>query len=178
MRQNRSSTILRTVILLIVLSVSGAVSPAGAQDYLPQAVLADLLAPKTESLDAIPPVYYRYYVVEEDSRLMARLTFYDAIGKENSNIVRLLNRRMLDNLRAGDTLVVPTRFDVDWRAHSPFPRYFPPYHEYDKLVILDKTIQVFAAYDNGHLVRWGLANTGKTSSATPSGRFNFNWKEE
>lgn len=178
MRETIRSYILETFLGLLVLSALAVGSPARAQNYLPQAVLKDLLAPKTDSLAAIPSVDYRYYVVEEDSRLMARLSFYHEVGKENSNVVRLLNRRMLDNLRPGDTLVVPTKFDVDWRAHSPFPRYFAPYQQYDKLVVLDKTIQVFAAYANGRLMRWGLANTGRKSSATPSGRFNFNWKTE
>lgn len=161
-----------------IILVGGVVSFAAAQNYLPQAVLKELLEPKTDALDAIPSVDYRYHIVEEDSRLMARLAFYREVGKDHANLVRLLNRRMLEDLRPGDTLVVPTRFDTDWRAHSPFPKRYAGGRDYDKLVILDKTLQVFAAYANGKLVRWGLANTGKESSATPSGRFNFNWKTE
>lgn len=164
--------------ITVGLLLGGPFRPAAAQNYLPQARLAELLAPKTDSLATVPSVSYRYYTIEQDSRLKARLRFYRNVGKKNADIVRLLNRRMLTDLHPGDTLVVPNRFNVDWRAYTPFPRHYPGGANHKKLVILDKTLQVFAAYEHGQLVRWGLANTGKNSSATPSGRFNFNWKVE
>jgi hypothetical protein len=46
----------------------------------------------------------------------------------------------------------------------------------DKLFVIDKTLQVFGAYEYGTLVRWGIVSTGDTETRTPSGRFNFNWR--
>jgi hypothetical protein len=46
------------------------------------------------------------------------------------------------------------------------------------LFIIDKTLQAFAAYQHGKLVRWGIVNTGAKESPTPAGRYNFNWKTE
>jgi hypothetical protein len=44
---------------------------------------------------------------------------------------------------------------------------------------MDKSIQAFAAYEYGQLVRWGIINTGNPDeSPTPNGRYNFNWREE
>ena len=90
----------------------------------------------------------------------------------------LLNRNDLENLSPGDTLIVPTHFGLDFRAYSPFPRYYPGASDLDKIVILDKNVQAWGAYERGELARWGIINTGVESARTPSGRFNVNWKQE
>jgi hypothetical protein len=93
--------------------------------------------------------------------------------------VELLNRVTLANLSLGDTLVVPTEFGLDFRAYSPFPRYYPAARDFEKLFIIHKSVQAFAAYEHGKLARWGVVNTGSPEATpTPNGRFNFNWKTE
>lgn len=164
-------------LLLTGFAATSLVAPR-AQHYLPQETFSDVLAAKTDSLESLPYVHYRYYFAEEESHLWSRINLTDAIGKENLPIVQLLNRTVLENFNRGDTLVIPSRFDVDWRAYSPFPRLYEGARNIEKLVVLDKTLQVFAAYEHGKLVRWGLANTGEKSAQTPSGRFNFNWQTE
>ena len=83
-------------------------------------------------------------------------------------------------MEIGDTLVVPTAdgYELDFRAYSPFPRYYPGASDFEKLFIIHKTVQAFAAYEHGRLARWGIVNTGSPESPTPTGRFNFNWKTE
>jgi len=158
-----------------------------AQDYINQTALEDILEHQYEDLDVIPEVQYHYYILHHSSgnNVLARNTLYKELGegdlelgKKRARLVELLNRVLIRNLEIGDTLVVPNRFDLDFRAYSPFPRYYPGGRDFDKLFIMDKSIQAFGAYEYGKLVRWGVINTGSPENPTPNGRFNFNWKEE
>ncbi len=158
-----------------------------AQDYINQTALEDILEHQYEDLDAIPEVQYHYYMLHHSSgnNVLARNTLYKELGdgdlelgKKRGRLVELLNRVLIRNLEIGDTLVIPNRFNLDFRAYSPFPRYYPGGRDFDKLFIIDKSIQAFGAYEYGKLVRWGVVNTGSPENPTPNGRFNFNWKEE
>ncbi len=167
-------------------AADGLISQDLSQDastaYFSQAWLIDTMEKRTtESIREVPRVYYDYYVVPEGSnRLQARLSLYRQFG--NRDVVKpllwLLNRNDLEDLSPGDTLVVPSAFGLDFRAYSPFPRYYPGARDLEKIVILNKTVQSWAAYRFGELQRWGLINTGAESGRTPSGRFNVNWKQD
>ena len=166
------------VIGLLLAGITGIVISTHAQDYMNQEALEQLLEQRSHDLESLPEVQYNYYIVKETSRLRARLRLYQKFGVENKQLIQLLNRNLLENLRQGDTLVIPNVFVRDLRAYSPFPRYYPGARNFDKLVVIDKSIQAFGAYEYGQLVRWGLVNTGEESYRTPTGRFNFNWKME
>ena len=138
------------------------------------------------ALDALPEVFYDYYVLDDPTgnNVLARNRFYNSIGdgdpvhgRERALLVELLNRRLMSQTEIGDTLVMPTKWDLDFRAYSPFPRHYAGAEGYDKLFIIHKSIQAFAAYERGNLVRWGAVNTGSAESRTPNGRFSFNWRE-
>lgn len=169
------------------LAADAAISADFAQDgnvtYFSQSWLVDTMNRRTsESIREVPRVYYDYYVVPEgQNRLEARLSLYRRYGGDRDIIkplLWLLNRNDLENLSPGDTLVVPTHFGLDFRAYSPFPRYYPGARDLGKVVILDKNVQAWGAYEDGELARWGIINTGTESARTPSGRFNVNWKQE
>ena len=171
-----------------LLLLAGLSSPAAAQGYFDQYAIENILARQAENLDDLPEVYYEYAVLDDPSgnSVVARDRFYQRIGegnsetgRERSQLVELLNRQTVENTPLGDTLVVPTEFGLDFRAYSPFPRYYPEAHRIKKLFVIHKTVQAFAAYEYGRLARWGIVNTGNPdSTATPTGRFNFNWKEK
>ena len=153
----------------------------GGTTYFSQAWLIDTMERRTGSLDQVPYVRYRYHVIPEGlNRLRARLHLYSLFG--NRDVVKpllwLLNRNDLESLYPGDTLIVPSQFALDFRAYSPFPRYYPASRTMEKIVILDKSIQAWGAYYYGELQRWGIISTGIQSNRTPSGRFNINWKQE
>ena len=163
--------------------------PALAQGgYIDQDAVAGLLNLRAESLENIPEVFYEYHVLhdERNNSAMARNQFYkligngDAqIGRQRAELVQMINRRIMQTYSVGDTIIMPTLFDLDFRAYAPFPRYYIGGREFDKLFIMDKTIQAFAAYEYGRLMRWGIINTGNPDeSPTPYGRYNFNWQEE
>ena len=165
-----------------------AVPPLCAQSYIDQqAIETVLLQNRVEDVDDLPEVGYGYAVLGDNrgSRVLARNTFYKIIGRgdahlghQRSKLVELLNRRPMNTVQIGDTLIVPEIFDLDFRAYAPFPRHYPGAAEFGKLFIIHKAIQAWAAYEYGMLARWGIVNTGTAESPTPNGRFNFNWKVE
>lgn len=174
--------------ILIGLLMTAAPPASQAQDYINQTAIETVLTQnRVSDLEDLPEIYYRYQVLDDGrgNTVLARNTFYKMlgrgdmeIGKERAKLVELLNRRLLANAEIGDTLVVPEKFDADFRAYSPFPRYYPGAREFGKLFIIHKSIQAWAAYEYGQLARWGIVNTGAEESPTPTGRYNFNWKEE
>ncbi|HYE58930.1 MAG TPA: L,D-transpeptidase, partial [Rhodothermales bacterium] len=176
----------RLVTLLVGLALA---VPVGAQSvFYNQDSLRVILDRPQVPLDELPEVYYDYYVFRHPSNnaVLARNQFYLVIGEGDAQkgmlrarLVELLNRKLMREVEIGDTLVIPTAWELDFRAYSPFPRHYAGAAGFDKLFIIHKTIQAFAAYENGNLVRWGVVNTGnKDLSPTPTGRFNFNWQEE
>lgn len=156
-----------------------------AQGLVDQERVGRILESNTEALDAIPAVYYEYYVfgTRTDNTVLARSALYDSLGngdqrwgRMRARTVALLNRTTPGEFAIGDTLVVPTRFEVDFRAYAPFPRYYPGGRHQRKLLVLHKGVQGWAAYEHGKLRRWGITNTGAMKTPTPNGRFNVNWK--
>lgn len=172
--------------ILVLLTLG--LPPAAAQGYFNQYAIEDILSTRVDNLNNLPDVYYEYAVLDDltgnsvvaRNRLYQRLGEGDSkLGRERAQLIELLNRQTVENTPLGDTLVAPTRFDLDFRAYSPFPRYYPSGHNLEKLFIIHKRVQAFAAYEYGKLARWGIVNTGDPdSSATPNGRFNFNWKQK
>lgn len=186
--RKQTSISLRGPALLLLALLALPNTRVQAQSYFNQAALESILEEhRVEDLEDLPEVYYNYHVLDDPrgNTVLARNTLFKILGngdldlgKERSRLVELLNRIDLQQSGLGDTIVVPTVFDVDFRAYSPFPRYYPGGREFDKLFIIEKSTQAWAAYEYGKLVRWGIVNTGALENPTPNGRFNFNWKEE
>ena len=178
---------LRCVFVILFAAIAWSPPPATAQGLLDQEAVADLLVRNRQSLNDLPAVHYNYYVFGADhaNTIRARQRLYrhlgdgeGATGRRRARTVALLNRTTPRQLSTGDTLVVPTRFGLDFRAYSPFPRYYAGAHQKRKLLVLSKTVQGWAAYEHGRLERWGIINTGALETPTPNGRFNVNWKEK
>lgn len=158
-----------------------------AQDdyYLNQDALRVIMDRQGGDIDEVPQVFYNYYVAQETSTLRNRIELYKFINantdddesRQKQNMIQLINRRNLEDIKKGDTLVVPTAYDLDFRAYAPFPRYYPAGKALGKIVILAKEVQAFAAYEEGKLTRWGIINTGAESNRTPTGRFNVNYRD-
>jgi len=177
----------RLIWIVLFMAASLSVTTVKAQFYLNQGELAELMHECTPELERLPPVNYDYKILysSRNNSVLARNTFYKVIGEGDVNVgrnrallVALLNRKLMDRMEVGDTLVVPDKFDLDFCAYSPFPRFYAGGLSFDKLFIIDKSIQAWAAYESGRLARWGIVNTGDPQHRTPNGRFNFNWKTE
>jgi len=161
--------------------------PVNGQSYVNQKELEDILG-ECEVISANQkPVTYDYFEFYDrrSNPVLAKNTFYKIIGDgdvylgaERSKLVGLLNRSLMSGIEIGDSLVIPSEFRTDFCSYSPFPRQYSGAAEFDKLFIIDKTLQAWAAYELGTLKRWGIVNTGAKASPTPGGRYNFNWKTE
>lgn len=177
----------RLIVVLILIVAALFVRAANAQFYLNQGELAEIMHECTPELERLPTVRYHNRVLynSRGNNVLARNTFYKIIGEGDVNLGRkrsllvgLLNRKLMHQTSIGDTLVVPDRWDLDFCAYSPFPRFYAGGLSFDKLFVIDKSIQAWAAYESGRLARWGIVNTGDVKHRTPNGRFNFNWKTE
>jgi len=176
----------RILVLLLVLTAIPVATSRG-QSYINQKEAAELLTECSGELDRMPEMTYHRRVLYSsmNNDVLARATFHKIIGDgdvdlgaKRAKLVGFLNRSLPYEAGVGDTLIVPDRWEDDFCAYSPFPRFYPGAVSMDKLFIIDKTIQAWAAYETGRLARWGIVNTGATSHRTPNGRFNFNWKTE
>ena len=180
---------LRLPLLALVLAAAAPAQAQSERSLYNQDRLAELLyANRVESLDLIPPVSYRYHTLSHESgnSVLARHTLYQEVGGGDARVgrdqvngmVAFLNGVFVQELGDGDTIVLPSEVGLDPRAYSPFPRDYEGARGFDKLFVIDKGVQAWAAYEEGRLARWGLVSTGAAGSETPNGRFNFNWKEE
>ncbi len=166
----------------------GAFAPSARAQLYDQADLAALLYARTDSLETLPEVTYRYFVLADtsgmDNSIRARHDLYKtagngdaAAGRRRLGMTEFFNRIRSNNLALGDTLILPSHLELDHRAYAPFPRFYAGAASFDKLFVIHKGAQAWAAYERGRLARWGLVNTGGPESRTPAGRFNFNWRE-
>lgn len=172
------------LFVLAALLVAG--SAPHAQAAYDQSVLNGLL----DRGGAAPaaPVRYETYRVEDPSgnSVLARHRLYRRVGEGDVDrgrarlaLAQLLGGPRPDDLRVGDTVVLPARpadFDLPAAAYAPYPRTWPGAAAVGKVVVVDKTTQTWAAYERGALARWGPASTGAAATPTPSGRFTMNWR--
>lgn len=174
------------VVLCAVACAASALAQGSYQRTYDQDDLEALLYGRYSDLDAIPEVTYRYHVLSdpEGNSVWARHRFYKEIGdgdvrrgRDLLPLIEFINYVRVQELSVGDTLIVPSRVDLDMRAYAPFPRTYEGGADLDKLFIIDKKVQAWAAYEYGRLQRWGVVNTGAEGSRTPGGRYNFNWQE-
>ena len=175
--------------LLALLATSGVacIPGATAQGLIDQDQIEEILNRDRRALNELPEVHYNYYVfgAEHTNSVYARNRLYQhlgngdvGVGRRRARTVALLNRTTPRQFSIGDTLVVPTRFGLDFRVYSPFPRYYTGGRTQRKVLVLSKDVQAWAAYEYGRLKRWGIINTGALETPTPNGRFNVNWKEK
>jgi L,D-transpeptidase catalytic domain len=100
-------------------------------------------------------------------------------GRFNAKQIALLeklNRADRDNLDRLRVLVVPDRWDLDELAYSPLPHEYPWACGTAKALVIHVPGQVFGAFENGRLVRWGPVSSGYAKAPTPEGLYHLNWK--
>ena len=135
-------------------------------------------APVTEPLPAVaqpagPPGRDRIYclVPRLGDKGLRRL-----FAAEQLALLEKLNRRDVAHLGRAAALVVPEEWLPDELAYSPLPLDWPWAAAEAKALVVDQPAQVFGAYEQGRLVRWGPVSSGRKTAQTPAGLFHLNWK--
>jgi len=98
------------------------------------------------------------------------------MSAEQVEIVEKVNRVDRKNLWRLREVKVPEDWSLDEMAHSPLPRQRDMIEESRKMLVIDLDSQVFGAYEDGELVRWGPVSTGSRKSPTPPGLYHLNWR--
>ena len=97
------------------------------------------------------------------------------LGPDQLALVEKLNRADTAHLRRLPALVIPTS-GGDELQHSPLPLSYGWASGYPKAIVVHLPSQVFGAYENGSLVRWGPISSGRPTDLTPSGLFQLTWR--
>ncbi|MBP7092896.1 MAG: L,D-transpeptidase family protein [Candidatus Kapabacteria bacterium] len=135
---------------------------------------------RADSLNSRFPkiTYHRLPVDSKEVLDSIRRTF--AKSKDtwtNYRALTLLNRKDIQYVRIGDTLVLPDTIIEDLRAYSVFPQYWPEGDTVKKAVFISNTWQSYACYQNGELVRFAACNSGEERKPTLPGRYAVNWRD-
>lgn len=96
---------------------------------------------------------------------------------DSSKVIALLNRKELRFMRVGDTLMLPSKVDLDPRAYSLFPQYYPGAADIPRIVIVSNRYQCYACYEYGELVRFAACNSGTKGKPTFPGLYFVNWRQ-
>jgi hypothetical protein len=91
-------------------------------------------------------------------------------------LLEKLNRADVAHLARLQILVVPEQWLADDLEYSPLPFRSAWASSYWKALIVHLPSQVFGAYEQGRLVRWGPLSSGRAKYPTPPGLFHLNWR--
>lgn len=137
-----------------------------------RAARADSLAKRFPSV-----AYHRLPITSSDVLDSVRRTFAKTPETwSNYRVLTLLNRKDIQYVRIGDTLVLPDTVMEDLRAYSVFPQYWPEGDTIPKAVFISNTWQSYACYERGELVRFAACNSGEERKPTFPGRYAVNWR--
>jgi len=130
-------------------------------------------------LDTFPQVNYKSIKIEDYAQyLEIKEKFgYTKDNKWANKAFITVNRREYKYVRVGDSVVVPDTILPDMRAYSVYPPYYCDAKDIPKLIVVSNKYQCYGAYENGRLVRFAAANTGKERTPTYPGRYALVWKD-
>lgn len=97
--------------------------------------------------------------------------------EEAYRAMRLLNRKDIQYVRLGDTLVMPDTIVKDLRAYSIFPQYWEGGDSLPKVVLVSNAWQAYACYEYGELVRFAACNSGEERKPSFPGRYAVYWRQ-
>ena len=154
----RSREISRRRFLVAGAYVLGGAAYAGAQDIAPSPSVSYSLAP----------------VPKTPAELRKQFT------APQISLLEKLNRRDVEHLLRAEPaipgLVVPETWGDDELVFSPMPAASEWATPYAKAIVVHQPMQVFGAYENGQLIRWGPVSTGRKETPTPAGEYNLTWR--
>jgi hypothetical protein len=140
----------------------------------------DLCEKRFVELDTFPTINYTTLKIEDYAQYLEIKEKY-AYSKSNkwaNKAFITLNRKESKYIKVGDSIIVPDTIVPDMRAYSVYPPYYCDAKHIPKLIIVSNKYQCYAAYENGVLVRFAAANTGKERTPTYPGRYALVWRDK
>jgi hypothetical protein len=140
--------------------------------------LLGLLCQSVPSTQATPAaVTYQIVPLPKSHAELAKLYTRDEL-----RILEKLNRRDIEHLIRTEPpvpgLIVPSEWQFDELAYSPLPASYVWAEPHAKAIVVHQPWQVFGAYENGQLVRWGPVSSGRKETPTPAGSYNLTWRSK
>lgn len=122
--------------------------------------------------------YNKVYIknLAELNKIKADFNYDDTLSPAHRAIITL-NRKEFRFFHVKDSIIVPEMVNPDLRAYSVFPECYPGAKSINKIIIVSNKYQSYACYENGKLVRFSAANTGKERTQTYPGRYKLNWRQ-
>lgn len=130
--------------------------------------------------DVFPLIKYNRVKIRDYRHLLEikELFPYESGTISPRKILMTLNRQEFRYIRIGEEIIIPDTIIPDQRAYSVFPQYYHGAKDIPKLLMVSNKYQCYACYENGSLVRFAAANTGKERTPTFPGRYALVWKEQ
>lgn len=164
--------IYRSFIFLLTASI---IACNGNRSTDSSAENGDSLKDKFPKIDLYKGNYQIMPIKGNDTAFSAFKRKYTAAQQ---HIILALNRVDFNNFNRVDSLVIPDSIWTDINSYSPFPLQIEVLDSIPKMVFFAYPIQAFAAYEHGHLVRWGPSSMGSKIHPTKTGLAFTNWKAE
>src|SRR5262245_21934261 len=102
--------------------------------------------------------------------------------RDKLRVLEKLNRRDVEHLVRTEPpvpgLIVPSEWQFDELAYSPLPMSYSWAETHAKAIVVHQPWQVFGAYENGRLIRWGPVSSGRKETPTPAGAYNLTWRSK
>lgn len=108
----------------------------------------------------------------------AKKILKEKFTEEERYIIYALNRVDAKNYNRADTLIIPNKILGDFLGYSPFPASVAILNDIKKIIFFSYSIQAYAVYENGKLVKWGPTSMGSKAKQTPTGLSFANWKSK
>lgn len=121
-----------------------------------------------------PPTRESGYTLEQGT--FSKKELQQRFASEQLELLEKLNRSDVDHLARLPVLVIPEQWAEDEVQYSPLPPVSTWAGGHPKALIVHQPSQVFGAYEQGRLVRWGPISSGREKHPTPSGLFHLNWR--
>ena len=117
-----------------------------------------------------PPISYRLISKKEWKQKK------DSMSEINFEIVEAINRVDSLHLLQLDSIILPRDISKPLYRYLPFPQQVDYLKDVHKILLFSYPAQVFAAYENGKLIRTGPTSMGRKNKPTPQRLYFTNWK--
>lgn len=126
-----------------------------------------------KEIEQKPTLTYHFDTIRNDSMLK---NFKATYTPAQQKIIAASNRIDVNRIRIKTPLIIPDNLLSDFMQYSPFPSTLNLPDSVSKFVLVNQRIQLFAAYENNKIIRFGPISSGRKAKPTPNGLFYTNFK--